>query len=131
MYPKYNNPLTINDHTGGNTMTPSSTESQNSTLRHIVIIRFSSRTSEEQIRKVTQDFKALKEKIPGITSFEHGVNNSPENEGPGITHIYLMTFESVEARDTYLPHPEHQKFSDSLEKYDIEEVLVFDYHPVE
>lgn len=112
-------------------MSPSSPESQNNTVRHIVIIRFSSRTSEEQVRKITDDFRALKEKIPGITSFEQGVNNSPENEGPGITHIYLMTFESIEARDNYLPHPEHQKFSDSLENYDIEEVQVFDYHPEE
>ena len=111
-------------------MPPTSQELQNEPVRHIVIFKFNSKTSEEQIRRITDDFRALKEKIPGITSFEHGVNNSPENEGPGITHIYLMTFETIQARDDYLPHPEHQKFSDSLENYEIEEVQVFDYHPL-
>lgn len=48
--------------------------------------------------------QALRGKIPGIVSFEHGVNNSPEKKNLGFTHVYLMTFENAQARDAYLPH---------------------------
>ena len=41
-----------------------------------------------------------------------------------------MTFESVAARDAYLPHPEHKKFGDLLGKLAIvQDVFVVDYVP--
>jgi hypothetical protein len=70
----------------------------------------------------------LKGKIPGIVAFEDGVNNSPEGKNLGFTHVYLLTFESVAARDAYLPHPEHKKFGELLGKLAVvEDVFVVDY----
>src|SRR6185369_16076353 len=74
-------------------------------VRHIVVFKFKQGTTEDQIKQVTDAFRQLKEKIPGIVSFEHGINNSPEKKNFGFTHVYLVTFENAQARDAYLLHP--------------------------
>ncbi|MFM8743626.1 MAG: Dabb family protein, partial [Cytophagales bacterium] len=66
--------------------------------------------------------------IPGITSFEYGVNNSPENLNKGFTHVYLLTFKDAQSRDSYLPHPEHKKFGELLGRLGVlEEPFVVDF----
>src|SRR5262245_45600210 len=102
------------------------------TVRHVVIFKYKPSATEAQIRQVTEAFRALKTKIPGILAFEHGVNNSPEGKNLGFTHVYLLTFEDAQARDTYLPHPEHRKFGELLGRLGIlEDVFVVDYAPEE
>lgn len=99
-------------------------------MRHVVVFKYKPHASQDQIDKVTQAFGDLKNRIPGIVDFEHGINDSPENKNLGFTHVYLLTFESTEARDTYLPHPEHKKFGQLLGELDIlEDVFVVDYVP--
>jgi hypothetical protein len=79
---------------------------------------------------VTDAFRDLKKKIPGIVSFERGVNNSPEGKNLGFTHVYLLTFEDANARDAYLPHAEHKKFGELLGKLGVlENVFVVDFVP--
>ena len=100
------------------------------TLRHIVVFKYKPGATEEQIKQVMDAFVALKTKIPGIVSIEHGVNNSPEKKNLGFTHAFLITFESAAARDTYLPHPEHKKFGELLGSLKVmEDVFVVDYEP--
>ncbi len=100
-------------------------------MRHIVIFKYKPAATAEQIEQVTQAFSDLKDKIPGIVAFEHGVNDSPENKNIGFTHVYQMTFEDAAARDTYLPHPEHKKFGELLGQLGIlEDAFVVDYVPV-
>ena len=99
-------------------------------VRHVVVFKFKQGTTEDQIKQVTDAFRQLKEKIPGVVSFEHGVNNSPEKKNLGFTHVYLVTFESAKARDAYLPHPEHKKFGELLGKLGVfEDVFVVDFVP--
>src|SRR5437762_10240821 len=81
-------------------------------VKHIVIFKYKSKTTPAQIEEVTQAFKELKNKIPGIVSFESGLNNSPEKLNKGFTHVYLLTFKDAASRDMYLPHPDHKKFGD-------------------
>lgn len=101
-------------------------------VRHVVVFKYKPDATQEQIQKVNKAFKDLKKKIPGIVSFEYGINNSPENKDQGFTHVYLLTFEDAAARDAYLPHPEHKKFGELLGKLDIlEDVFVVDYAPKE
>ena len=101
-------------------------------MRHVVIFKFKPDASEEEIEKVTQALGDLKETIPGIVAFEHGVNESPENLNKGFTHVYMFTFEDAAARDVYLPHPEHKEFGQMLGDLDIvEDVFVVDYRPQE
>jgi hypothetical protein len=97
-------------------------------VRHVVVFKYKPGTSEAQIRQVTEAFRGLRSRIPGIIGFEDGVNNSPEGKDLGFTHVYLMTFESAAARDAYLPHPEHAKFGQLLGQLGVvADVFVVDY----
>jgi hypothetical protein len=108
----------------------SSTMDKKQTIRHVVVFKYKQGATEDQIKQVTDAFRALKGKIPGIVSFEYGINNSPEGKNQGFTHVYFVTFEDAKARDTYLPHPEHKKFGQLLGKLDVmEDVFVVDYEP--
>ena len=99
-------------------------------MRHIVVFKYKSDATKEQIAEVTNALSDLQNKIPGIVSFEHGVNDSPENKNAGFTHIYLFTFENAGARDIYLPHPDHKAFGEKLDEMDVvDDVFVVDYLP--
>ena len=99
-------------------------------VRHVVVFKYSPDATEAQIQEITDALRDLKDKIPGIVSFEHGVNNSPEGKNQGFTHVYLITFENAAARDAYLPHPDHQAFGETLRESGIfEDVFVVDYVP--
>lgn len=101
---------------------------QKQPVRHIVIFKYKPGATPDQIRQVTEAFRGLQKKIPGITAFEDGVNNSPEGKNMGFTHVYLLTFEDAAARDAYLPHPDHAKFGELLGTLGVvADVFVVDY----
>lgn len=109
---------------------PVAASAQKSPVRHVVVFKYKPEATPDQIAQVTRAFRDLRHRIPGITDFEDGVNNSPEGLNHGFTHVYLMTFEDAAARDAYLPHPEHKKFGELLGKLGIvDEVFVVDYVP--
>ena len=94
--------------------------------RHVVTFRYGPDVPPERIADITRRFGALQDSIPGITGFEHGVNNSPEGLSKDITHVYLLTFADAAARDAYLPHPAHQRFVELLDGA-VADVFVIDY----
>jgi hypothetical protein len=97
-------------------------------VRHIVVFKYNPSATRAQLDTITRAFVGLQEKIPGILSLEHGINNSPEGKNLGFTHVYVLTFEDEAARDAYLPHPEHQKFGELLRGSGIfEDAFVVDY----
>jgi hypothetical protein len=99
-------------------------------LKHVVLFKFKQTATDEQIRRVTDAFRQLKDLVPGILSFEHGPNLSQEGKNLGFNHAYVLTFVDTAARDAYLPHPQHQKFGDFLGQSDVvEDVFVIDYLP--
>ena len=98
----------------------------NPKLRHVVLFKFKDSATTENIKKIELAFSALESKIDEIEEFEWGINNSPENLNKGFTHSFLITFNSEEAREIYLPHPSHQEFVNLLQPY-LEDVLVLDY----
>ncbi|WKN31602.1 Dabb family protein [Porifericola rhodea] len=107
-------------------------QQQEESLRHVVVFKYKEGASKADIKKVTDAFRDLQNKIPGITSFEYGINNSPEGKDQGFTHVYTLTFEDAEARDVYLPHPEHKKFGELLGSLNVlEDAFVVDYHPMD
>ena len=102
------------------------------TVRHVVVFKYKEGATEAQIKEITDAFRALKDKIPGIIAFEHGVNNSPEGLNQDFTHVYLLTFENAAARDTYLPHPDHAEFGNILRGSGIfDGAFVVDYEVME
>jgi Stress responsive A/B Barrel Domain len=109
---------------------PMTVNAQKQPVRHVVVFKYKPGASADQIQQVTQAFRELRKKIPGITAFEDGVNNSPEGKNLGFTHVYFVTFESAAARDAYLPHPEHKKFGELLGKLGVlADAFVVDYVP--
>ena len=103
---------------------------ENETVRHVVVFKYKPGAAPAQIKEVTDAFRQLTKDIEGITGFEHGVNNSPENKNQGFTHVYMLTFKDAKSRDAYLPHPEHKKFGELLGKLNVlEDAFVVDYEP--
>lgn len=101
-----------------------------SAVRHVVVFKYKPATSAGHIQQVTEAFRALQQRIPGILLFEQGVNISPEGLDQGFSHVYTLTFDSVHARDAYLPHPDHQAFGTLLKQLDcVGGVFVVDYIP--
>jgi hypothetical protein len=91
-----------------------------------VLFKFKEGTTPEQITEVEEAFAGLPAKIPEISGFEWGTNNSPEGLDKGFTHCFFLSFNSEEDRATYLPHPDHAAFGEVLKPY-LEDVLVIDY----
>lgn len=95
-------------------------------LRHVVLFKFKENATPEQVKQVEDAFKALPSAIKEIKGFEWGTNNSPEHLNQGLTHCFLLSFESEKDRDAYLPHPAHKKFGELLKPY-LDKVVVVDY----
>lgn len=97
-----------------------------SVLRHVVYFSFKESSSSEDIQGVVDVFRNLQNEIPGIESFEWGLNSSPEGLNQGLTHAFTLTFYSDSARDAYLPHPAHKAFGELLGPH-LDKVTVLDY----
>jgi len=95
-------------------------------LRHVVMFKFKDEASEAEVKTVTDAFADLKNHIPEIKDFEWGTNNSPEGLNEGLTHCFLVTFDSEEGRKVYLPHPKHLEFVEVLKPH-LDKVTVIDY----
>lgn len=96
-------------------------------FRHVVIFGFKEGTSAAKIDEIAAAFKELKTKIPSVKSFEWGVNVSPENLNPELTHVFTLSFESKESLEkTYLHNPEHLKFIELLKPH-LAKAVVVDY----
>lgn len=103
-----------------------STNPPKKTLRHIVMFKFKDSASDAEVKEVEDAFRNLPSKIKEIKDFEWGTNNSPEGLEQGFTHVFLVTFDSEEGREIYLPHPAHKNFISVLEPH-MEKALVVDY----
>lgn len=119
-------PAHLEDENAEITEKPIQSNMNDELLRHVVLIKFKEGTSPEDIAKVEDAFGALEDKIPEIKDYEWGTNNSPEGINKGFTHTFLVTFDSEEGREIYLPHPDHKAFVEVLSPH-MEDVLVVDY----
>lgn len=95
-------------------------------LQHVVSFKFKSTASSADIKKVEQEFKALKKKISEIKGFEWGTNVSKENLSKGFTHCFIVTFKSEKDRDAYIVHPAHKAFVGVVGPV-LEEAFVIDF----
>ncbi len=95
-------------------------------LRHVVLFGFAPTATQAQITEVVRRFVALRDLVPGIEGLEWGLNNSPEHLDHGLTHCFMLTFGSTEARDGYLGAPDHVAFTDVVGPL-VEHVTVVDY----
>jgi hypothetical protein len=97
-----------------------------SKVKHIVLLKFKSGTTEEQIGKFFEDVLDLSESVPGIDDYVSGTNCSVEGKSQDMTHAFIMTFTDVAARDAYIVHPEHERFK-TMGLGIVENLVVFDF----
>lgn len=95
--------------------------------RHFGVFQFKPEITQEQIDESFVALADLKNKVPGIQSVEHGPYQSGEGLNDGFTHGFIITFDSPEDRDNYLPHPAHLKVVDIVQPR-LERLVVFDFN---
>ena len=97
-------------------------------IRHVVHFKFKKEATPEQVKKITDEFAALKTKIAVVEALEWGTNVSPEGFDKGFTHCWIVNFKTAKDRDTYLVHPAHKAFVELLMPI-LDEALVVDFVP--
>ncbi|QCI98513.1 Dabb family protein [Agrobacterium larrymoorei] len=83
-------------------------------IQHCVFLRFKSATTPSEKTAIYEAIAALKDVIPGITDIKYGQNVSPEGLNGGFLDGFIVNFDSLEARDEYLVHPQHVEVGDRL-----------------
>lgn len=83
-------------------------------ILHCVFLRLKASLPAEEKTAIFQSLDALKNLIPGILDIKHGPNVSPEGLSGGFRDGFVVTFESADARDAYLVHPDHVAVGDRL-----------------
>ena len=96
-------------------------------IQHIVLLKLKPDATAEQKAALLDGLIALKDKISGIESVSGGDDNSPEGKQHGFNWGFVMTFADADARDAYLPHPDHKVLGQQLLRPIVDDVLVFDY----
>ena len=94
-------------------------------IQHMVLFEFKPGTTESTINGIFEELSGLQSLCPGIIHFAGGAYSSPECMNRTFTHGFLMTFDSAENRDIYLPHPEHERAKALIDPH-LEHVIAFD-----
>jgi hypothetical protein len=96
-----------------------------SQVSHIVLMRWKDGVSAAAIDTTSELAQKLAAEVPGVLSLSDGPSVSIEGIERGYDYALLVRFESIGARDAYLPHPVHQEYVDHISPI-AAEVLVFD-----
>lgn len=92
---------------------------------HVVLVEWRADLSAEARESAREAARAMAGRIPGIVRLDEGASASPEGLERGYEWGLVVTFESAEARDGYLPHPVHRVLGEQLVA-GAERLLVFD-----
>ncbi|MDB1125186.1 Dabb family protein [Vibrio algarum] len=95
-------------------------------IRHIMLIETKPEATTEEMDAAKQAFMQISRLIDGIVEVEWGINDSLEGKNKNYDLAILMTFSDEEARQRYLPHPEHEALKVHFRKI-IKDIVVFDY----
>ncbi|MBD2045621.1 Dabb family protein [Coleofasciculus sp. FACHB-64] len=95
-------------------------------IQHMVLLKFKPEITQEKIADLLNQLGELQLLIPGITYYAGGAYSSHEGLNQGYNHGFLMTFESADARDFYLPHPEHERVKSAILEC-LDDFIIFDF----
>ncbi len=99
-------------------------------VKHFGVFKFKETITEEQIETCFRTMKDMVGKVSGLLDMEYGSYNGDEGLNEDFTHGFVMTFDTPESRDAYLPHPIHEKVKEFVVPK-LERVIVFDINVVE
>jgi hypothetical protein len=109
-------------------MLTASTLAADGPIRHVVHFKFKKEATPAQVKKITDEFAALKTEISEVDALEWGTNSSPEGLDKGFTHCWIASFKTAKDRDAYLVHPAHKAFVEVLLPI-LDEAIVVDFVP--
>ena len=78
-------------------------------IRHCVFLHFKPEIPRAEPKAIYDAVSALESRIPGMIGVDVGINVSPEALDKGYSEGFIVNFETLAARDTYLADPEHAK----------------------
>ncbi len=96
-------------------------------IEHVVLFKWKSAVTSEEINDLLRELSELKNKIPGIVSFKTGLNVSERSQG--FHAAITSTFVDKASLDAYGPHPEHQKIFAKLVQT-TETILAIDFYDI-
>jgi hypothetical protein len=96
-------------------------------VKHFGCFKFKDHVTAAQIKDCFTALRSMVGKIPGLIDVHHGPYDSAEGLNDGYTHGFIMTFESPQARDAYLPNPVHEAVK-AIVVPCLERVVVFDFN---
>ena len=94
-------------------------------IEHIVLFRWTSDATPEQIEEVLAGLRGLQGRISGILNLTCGEDFS--GRAQGYTHGLVVRFTDRAALDAYGPHPAHRRVVDDLIAPIRAEILAFDF----
>jgi hypothetical protein len=95
--------------------------------RHFGMFQFKEGVENSEIETCFASMQSMVGKIPGLLNMEHGTYDSSEGFNDGYTHGFIMTFDSPESREAYLPNPIHEAVKDIVIPK-LARVVVFDFN---
>ncbi|KAF5020121.1 hypothetical protein F66182_7853 [Fusarium sp. NRRL 66182] len=103
-------------------------------ITHTVLFQIKADADPSDVKQICQRFHTLKDQCihpttnaPYIVSLQGGKDNSPEGLQNGITHGFVITFNSAEDRDYYVnTDPAHQEFVGHIRGI-VDKVIVVDF----
>jgi len=94
-------------------------------VEHLVILKFKTDATEEQVNAFMENARGLKDKIEGVVNFSVGENFTDRSQG--YTHGVCVRFKDRAALEHYLPHPDHQEVVQNYIKPIVDDIIVLDY----
>lgn len=99
-------------------------------IRHIVLVKFKTETSENEIKSIFTELDHVRSEINGMSAVHSGRSESHEHIERGFMHGFTVDFDSWQGLRAYQNHPSHQatgaKIVSSAEG-GIDGILVFDF----
>jgi hypothetical protein len=94
-------------------------------VEHIVLIKFSSKTTNVQKEELIRKTLRLKDIIPGILDIQQGMNFSSRSQGyeVGLT----VRFKDRNSLENYGPHPAHQEIVNYLKEIGLKDSIIVDF----
>jgi hypothetical protein len=94
-------------------------------VEHIVIIKFSPTTTNEQKEELISKTLYLKSVIPGIVEIQQGLNFSNRSQGYEVG--LSVRFKDRASLENYGPHPAHQEIVAYLKEIGMENSIIVDF----
>ncbi len=92
---------------------------------HVVLVQWRNDVSDEAREQARADARHMVGRIPGIVRVDEGPSESPEGLEQGFDWGLVVTFDSPESRDGYIPHPVHRVLAEQIGS-GAERLVVFD-----